>query len=284
MLAIATLFSICACIEDMDDGTEESGETIEYGTVNDNKSYDETEADYSGENAVDITVMNYNVGGYGWGLNKGMDIDKVPEKEANFKQFLNDQACDLIAIEEQYEYLDTGATISSDGLYDALYPFNYFPTVGWSAFYSKVKLNNTVEYTFAASGRRYITADIAYKGKDIHIVCVHLHPTSSTLREAEMDELIAHLSQKDRFIVFGDFNTASVTEYERLTAAGLKFVNGGYMDYKNTYNPYSEEYYPGYYDNIAYSDGIVLKSIKIPDVYDNLASDHLPVVCTFTVM
>lgn len=248
-------------------------------------------SDYSGENAVDIKVMSYNIGGYMWGTaDKRMDASQATEKAAVYKQFFNDQECDLIALTEQYGYMDSGNTISSSGLYDALYPFSYFPRNGWSAFQSKLKLNNVTEREFAvdkAAGksRYFITADIRYKDKDIHIVCVHLYPNEdrADIRSAEMDELIAYLSTKERFIVFGDWNTDSNAEYDKLTAAGLKLANGGYMGFKPTYNPGSK-WSDRTYDNILYSDGIRLKSVCVPDVYDDLASDHFPLVCTLTIV
>ena len=238
--------------------------------------------DISGVDAVDMKVMSYNIGLYNRGVRGGIPTEQLEEKIGLYKQFFVDSECDILAILEAATYMDADNTVSApETLFKPLYQGSRETYDGWSAFYGKMPLRNLGLFNFAGTTRAVICADVTYKGKDIHIVCAHLTPGvgEETTREAQMQELIDHLKTKDRFILFGDFNIESISEFDVLKNAGYTSVNGGYLGWKKTYTTGAY-----YYDNIFVSDGIVVNKYDVPSVGETLTSDHLPFVASLTIM
>ena len=238
--------------------------------------------DISGVDAVDMKVMTYNIGMYNQGVRGGIPAEQLAEKITLYKQFFADSECDILAILEATTYMDEDNAVSApETLFNPLYQGGWETYDGWSAFYGKMPLRNLGLFNFAGTSRAVICADVAYKGKDIHIVCAHLTPGAGeeATRASQMQELIDHLKTKDRFILFGDFNVESTSEFDTLKNAGYTNVNGGYLGWKKTYT--SGEYY---YDNIFVSEGIIVNKYDVPNVSENLTSDHLPLIANLTIL
>lgn len=230
----------------------------------------------AGSAPVHVKVMTYNIGAYTYG--RGGTIDEsvvVPQCRA----FFTDEDCDIVALDENKTMLNTHT--SDEAIYDYLYPYKINAT-NLTAIKSRFSLTNTGSGTFTGDSQRvYVYGTVFINGKEVFLMCVHLSPTSAEARAAEYTELFAILENHETFIVFGDFNASKATaqdEYDLILAQGYHVANGGYLGLINTYGTTTE-----YLDNIFTSSDITIAKTYVPDVYDKMPSDHLPLVCDLVV-
>ena len=108
--------------------------------------------------------------------------------------------------------------------------------------------------------------------------------TAQDRLEAFQNYLTA-IDSYDYSIIYLDTNVGDNTEresiYNAATTAGYTVCNGGYFGLTNTLVP-TEAYKP--IDNIFVKGNIKVKNFYVAtDEYDNLSSDHIPVVAELTL-
>lgn len=92
-----------------------------------------------------------------------------------------------------------------------------------------------------AYSRAYMKGYITVDGHDIAVYCVHLHPNSSGLGNAEIRrqaylEIIEMASKDEYAIIMGDMNAdTGVKEYQVMLDAGFNMANGGEFGEFDTY-------------------------------------------------
>ena len=237
-----------------------------------------------------IKVMSYNIGHFGYGVENGIALNIYDEKIANYKKFFASQDCDIVGIQEYYTYTDRTGTINTKStLFDPLYKYSII-NGNWTSIFSRHNILTSGTGTFVASGRGYTYATVKIDGKEIYLLDVHLHylPLEPSVREQEFEEIQALIDEHTYYIVTGDFNVANTSEFENITVGAM--ANGGYLGWTLTYN-YDQDYsnFPTpksdsrYFDNILVSDNIVIANSQVLNVYNDLTSDHLPIIAELLV-
>ena len=117
---------------------------------------------------------------------------------------------------------------------------------------------------------------------------VHFALTASD-RASNYTELLLILAQHERFIVLGDFNAANESapedkaaqaqaEFNNLINAGYTVANGGRWGLLSTAHNVTN-----YWDNVCVLSNIKMISASVLDSYDEMTSDHLPIVVDVVV-
>ena len=234
--------------------------------------------------AVKLKVMTYNIGAYSYGVAPYYLDTDYATKLANYKEFFSSEKPDLIGFEELVKYLDNypvGTVTGDDEIYDYLYPEKY-NIDGGCCLKSKFTILSAETRNFASSGRSYVNADVLIGNRTIHVMVVHFTPNAGAaedaLRAAEAAEVVSVCDSYQYAIVFGDFNAQDATFYDNFTSNGYKIANGGYLPIESTYHSS-----PMYLDNIITSSSITIDYAKALDVYDDLSSDHIPLIAYLTI-
>ena len=245
---------------------------------------------------IKLKVMTYNIGNFSYGVSPHYLANDYAEKLANYKKFFAEQKCDIVGLQEMNKYLDgetSGNVTSNDAIFSYLYPY-YSDTDNWTCIKSKYKLDGVGRGAFVASSRTYAFATINIYGKSIFLLCVHTTPNAGTeqdaLRAQEVAEIISLVSDKDYFIVFGDFNAQTTALFDSFTTQGFHIANGGYLPFEWTYSYNSEDFSTDtpstqirYFDNIVTSSNITIDFSERLNVYAELSSDHIPFVAYLTI-
>lgn len=257
---------------------------IEVGTVKTNYVPHETAVDYVARESnlfpVKLRVCSYNVGEYSYGI--GSDTPAADALD-NLIAFLSANNFDTIGIQEG-RTLVNGTNVNDTVFADYFNAqVNKTNSVATKSLFS---LYETGEGAFTADSRPYVYGKANIGGKEVYIMSVHLGLTAS-VRDSNYTELLAILAQHERFIVFGDFNAANEfstgkaeqaqAEYNKLINAGYTVANGGRWGLMSTFHT------TNYLDNICVSSNIKMISASVLDVYDEMNSDHLPLVAELVV-
>lgn len=239
-----------------------------------------------------LKLCTFNVGLWGYGTQSGMNDDLVPEKLKNWRSFLGKNDIDFLAIQEFDSKLDKSDTL------DAL---TYLLNNNFKSFvaqypqqlriFSKMlSMKNTTTGNLGeddpSTQRGYVKTYISFNGIDIALYNVHLYygndAASATIRATQIAELITLMDDDPYVIVFGDFNTNQGTEeFEPFTEAGYILTNGSWFGFDYTYNwdqQYPSETGNEVLDNIIVSSNIKVVNMEVPNTYNDLTSDHLPVI------
>lgn len=233
-----------------------------------------------------VRVMSFNIGGFDYGTGQGIPTSVYDEKLANWKKFLMQNKCDIIAIQEFYDYLNKGNTVSSgDVLFNPLYWYN---TRGYMNVitYTKMPALNYIDDQYLGSSdestkRGYTITHHLINNKLVCVANVHLWyvPSDASVRANQISELLTLLAGEKYVIICGDFNAASESEYNAFVSAGYTLLNGGYAGWNYTWNANPAYVGTKYYsDNIIVSSNIVMENFEVLDVFDDLTSDHKPIV------
>lgn len=246
------------------------------------------------QKSIDLSVMTYNVGHWGYGTASGIPSDIYDEKLLNLRHFFAKEKADVIGMQEFNGNIDREGTIRTNNvLFDAFYPYKQ-DTGMWESIKSK--------YPFAFSGNAQMTDDRWYSyaltqigEKQIYLLCVHLipnlnHEDRSADRLAEAQEIISMIKTGDSFnystIVFGDFNPEPDEEdelYKVFTDAGMSIANCGWFGKMFTAATNRSDLETGiatdkvwYIDNVIVSPDISIVNANPLYVYSDLVSDHIP--------
>lgn len=231
---------------------------------------------------VHVKVCSYNVGHYNMGFAPDADTD-WDDVTTKYRKFFSNLNADILGIcEDQTTYGDFN---SGTAIYDYLYPYQKNST-NWTCLKSRYQIIEAGEGTFVASNRKYVYGYININGKKIFIMTLHFGLYKS-VRDDEYTELLAILSDKEYFIVFGDFNAGTngegdETEYNPLISAGYHLSNNGYLGLFNTYVNTNNRYL----DNIVTSNNIIIANtfVAADNAGTGLTSDHLPIVSELIIL
>lgn len=131
---------------------------------------------------------------------------KVPERKATWLQWMQDQAPDVVSLQELNGY--TPAQLAEDAAtwghtYTALLKEDGFPT----GITSRHPLEEVQRYT---DGFHHGLLRVKIQGMYVYVI--HLHPSNWQVRHREVDAILADMQRLNtdaRIILAGDFNTFS---------------------------------------------------------------------------
>ena len=237
-----------------------------------------------------LRVMTYNVGMYDYGNQpEGIAPDVYQRKLAELQRFISFSGADVLALQENTDYIDRAQTISTDtALYNTFYPYSEtLPLSGiqQTTLKSKIQPTATNSGRFTASNRTYTIMDLPVNGKTLRVLNLHLHPSDYELQKADLREAITLASGTDYSILAGDFNvgtfedpTAHRDEFWGIaTAAGYQLSNGGPGGWVPTWHGNGPTWF---IDNVLVKGNATVKANSVPSVYNDLVSDHLPNIAT----
>ena len=231
---------------------------------------------------VRLSVCSYNVGLYSYGISS----DEPPaDANDNLSDFLSQYPFDMMGVQENR------ATVNGKNINETVYNdyfFSQFNVGNGCGIKSQYQLTNTGSGNFTAGNRPYVYGTLNIGNKEVFVMSVHLGLYLAD-RTSNYTELLSMLAQHERFIVFGDFNAAneypaedkaeqSQDEYDTFIEAGYTVANGGRWGLISTV-----EQVTNYLDNVIVSPNIKMTSAKTLDVYNDMDSDHIPLVVDIVV-
>lgn len=242
---------------------------------------------------VNIRVLGYNIGKFNYGFDHtSPHVDDINTKIVNYKKMFGKVNSDLMLFTELTDYIDTSDTINTDTtliqpLFKTRVNFHGCASVT-NLMASKLEndggvylRNNNNEYA-GAVGR--LVCDIGNRKLIISGGFLRVLSSAQDRLEA-FKNYINSIIDYDYSIIYLDTNVLNNEERETLyseaVAAGYTVCNGGYFGLINTLVP-TDMYKP--IDNIFVKGNIKVKNFEVlTNEYDNLASDHLPIVADLTL-
>lgn len=238
-----------------------------------------------------LRIMSFNVGGFDYGTGQGLPIANYDEKVANWKQFIMKQKCDIMCVQEYYDYLNKAHTVSAGStLFDPIFIYN---TRGYQNVieYSKMPALQYTDDQYlgaadAGTKRGYTVTHHMINHKLVCVVNVHLWyvEADTEVRAAQISDLLTVIANEKYVVICGDFNAASQSEYDAFVNAGYTLCNGGYAGWHYTWHANPEHTGTKFYsDNVITSANIICENFEVLDVFDDLTSDHKPIVADLII-
>ena len=265
-----------------------------------------------------LRIMTYNIGMFNWGASGGLNTSAHPDKIDNMKEFFKIYAPDICCFQEYRDKVDSGNTLKADNTIFGNVPYKYGMSADKCAvrsFYDLYdrksgRISNGRKAIVHGSEISIPPRDVPYNyakfrvgGKTIGLLDVHftawpgatnaehpewkdpeiLAPYTDT-RKDEMRKAIDLVKDDNYAIICGDFNVypgEKEAVFGIATAAGFKMANGGTSGWHTTWITTSEKYAPfdeWYCDNILVKGKFKIQHIIYPDVYNDLCSDHVPII------
>lgn len=237
---------------------------------------------------VRLRVMTFNVGKYSYGDNwPDTESAGIPDAVydnwiGNWKKFFADMKCDIIGMQEARLYIDQEGNHNADAtIFNYLYKtkMNHNNNVSMKTIFD---LYNAEEKEFVNGERLYDKAEISVGGKTVFIGNFHLTPGGEAadiaLRASQWEEIETILAEYDYWIIFGDFNARSASEYENFTTPCHMANCGAYFGVLETSSVHNPT------DNIITSPNIYIQNVEVmSDYYSLLTSDHKAVVADIVI-
>lgn len=186
-----------------------------------------------------LKVMSFNVGSW-YGYAKYIPDNESDYYYSFYQQLFNELDADMVGIQEYCNTMGGAKTATNllNGLFGNLYAVNRKtnPTKAGRAIASKFALSDTAEINFDAQTgevRSFLTSTFRFRGKTIYFLTAHLALTA-TEQEAQIQELLDYVEDKEYWIMTGDFNvrfdSAEASGYSMLIEpfadAGYNIANG----------------------------------------------------------
>lgn len=241
---------------------------------------------------VNLRVLGYNIGEFNWGRDGGLS-ENVDDKIANYKKFFGSVNPDIMLFAEMATNIDSSGTYPSDST--LLAPLfvkraNFHENAADTNLANAKTLesdggvylrNNNNEYA-GAVGR--LVCDICNKKLIMSGGFLRVLSTAQDRLEAFQNYLAA-IASYDYSVIYLDTNVQDDTErrniYNAAVSAGYQVCNGGYFGLMETLVPTSM-YKP--IDNIFVKGNIKIKNFFVASSeYENLSSDHIPVIADLTL-
>ena len=242
-----------------------------------------TKVNYHSQNSnlAHIKVAEWNFGVF----NNGVSPVGIPDADVNtalpsIKHLLVLLNADILIATECPKYVNRGKTLDTyTTLLEQFFQYHKYGGAGGIGIFSK--------YPFAVSdwvspdGRTYQVGTISIGTTQIGFAAIHPRSDSGSeakqARITDMQAVISELSDYDKIIVSGDFNTYEDDELDCWRNSGFVLGNCGYFGDINTYPDSSREWY---------IDNIVTKGFNI-DYFNRIedtasVSDHYPVLAKMT--
>lgn len=249
-----------------------------------------------------LKVMSYNVGQWYNGTLTAVPADQYETYYNLQRDMIADNEIDLMACQEYSATFSSGHTTDSViGEYFTDSAKNSESGYQRKAIYSNgYILNDVVNANYEGYTWGYQKARIVVDGKDVWIFNTHLATSSTESQKvAQAQMLFDMVSELERFIIFGDFNTVclstSDTEY---TTIMKQFVDAGYnvascseqFGFNLTWTESTDRtgvWYPC--DHIITSSNIVMSDVMVDYSKVEVSSvngvriDHCPIVATLGI-
>lgn len=235
---------------------------------------------------VAIKIMSYNVGKFSYGIGNGYaDSDTLSEKIKTTKRFFGGISADIIGLQEKKNGFDANNTVDSNiEIFNYLYPYvesRDLSTLAWDVLEirSKYAISNG-GWGKLSTDRNYIYGTVNIYGRNIYLLNVHLDPFSLEKRNAERNEILSILSNKEYFILTGDFNALSgVEEFKPFKEKGYNVANSGYFENFQTTTTEGQ-----CLDNIITSSNIKIENVYVStEAYEMCSSNHYPIIADLTI-
>ena len=243
-----------------------------------------------------IKFCQYNIGKFNFGIGGGMSgISAVEKAINNYKQFFCNENPDFLTFQELTEFIGANDTYNAE-----LFLFqDHFRN---SSYYEK-ETQIKAQYPLSNSAFSYlhttgdnpawcIYADTVVNGVNIRIVSAVLNSSApeGVNHQAQALRALTKLvntiiADAENVIIGMDTNMLSQNETEVIKTFmetnGYKCGNWDYLGYQNTYNLNVNMY--NAIDNIFVKGNLAITNFYVPDVYDDLTSDHYPVIAEINV-
>lgn len=206
--------------------------TLAGNAVTDARSYDGRQIDQVPLSNV-FTLMSYNCGGYYLGTGTNVPTDKKSQFEAILRTIVHNNNCDVMCVQEHHHNFSgdvTAESILSD------YYASFFENGGDTQYGGRLTATNKTvssssHWSFSqqsAQGNCLETV-ISIAGKEVHILSVHLDWQNQARQELQAQELLNWASEKEYFVICGDFNSVCFgdTDTDYLTVI-KPFLDAGY--------------------------------------------------------
>lgn len=238
-----------------------------------------------------IRIMFNNIGGFTYGV-KGDDnrlpTDTALEKIEHYKQFYAEYQPDILALEEfpldTAPYIDLNDSVApNECLYPFIYPENTTP-YQYAAIKSNFPFTSTRNIGIVIPDQEYSLrgelALIKTPFKRTLAVLSTVFDVNGTVenRTAQMTKAIELMEQYKYSIICVDTNMLSQNEFDTMKSL---FKTNGYQVANGDFYPLTDTCPNAGYkpiDNIFVKGPAKIKSFIAPNVYDYLASDHLPII------
>lgn len=251
----------------------------------------------------DLKVMSFNVGSW-YGYAKYIPTAYSDRYYAFFQQLFDDHNADLLGVQEYCNAMgNKTATNLLNDTFGNLYAVDRQsnPTKAGRAIASKYPLSNTAEINFVKQSgeiRSFLTSTFKFSGKTIYFLTAHLALTA-TEQIAQIQELLNYVSDKEYWILTGDFNV----RFDSVDAEGYSiliepFLTEGY----NSANGDAFGFFPSWcaggsttdwhcIDNIFTSANIDITNVYVDvskiTAYNNgdfeYGIDHIPLIAELVI-
>lgn len=244
-----------------------------------------------------IRVMQYNIGKYNYGAASAGSEELYQSKYMNYRKFFGKYNCDVVGMQEYLQYMDSAETHDADEVvFDYLLPYkhkNYTEAVK-SRFPLMGMLGGTMR-TVETSGYSapYCICLYNVNNHRVAVLSTALQGTATSEAATGRLELIALLIQlianEDYALITLDSNinwnhdTEISNIKQLLSDSGWGMLNNDYFGINNTFYTGTDEN-PIPIDNIFYkaNNKIQPENFKVlGNEYENLSSDHYPVIGDF---
>lgn len=241
-----------------------------------------TKVNYHSQNSnlAHIKVAEWNFGVF----NNGVSPVGIPDADVNtalpsIKHLLVSLNADILIATECPQYVNRGQTL--DTYTTLLEQFFQYHKYGSSSICIFSKYPFAVSDWVSPDGRTYQVGTISIGTTQIGFAAIHPRTAPGSeakqARITDMQAVISELSDYDKIIVSGDFNTYEDDELDCWRNSGFVLGNCGYFGDINTYPNSSREWY---------IDNIVTKGFNI-DYFNRIedtasVSDHYPVLAKIT--
>lgn len=268
-----------------------------------------------GENTGDnLRVVSYNVARY----NNNTSTYLSDEKLFNFRRAIGKFNADIMCVQEDMQYIDSGNTKESlPYLYLPQYPYSYNGNVWKNTIHSKKPAAANGRVKLTAQGNDYRSIEFATYtiGAKTLLICSS-HPswndsgeggdsaTQIAIRLSNYTEIFQWVTGQitlpdltttnpvsapthTHCIICMDANSATATDKTNLEtlAANNNFIlgNGGALGWY--YTCHGSSLGLAALDNVIVSDNIIINNIEsYMELWRNLYSDHVPVVADVTLL
>ena len=262
-----------------------------------NSGADVTEAEFDDwilvnglrEEAKDLTVIQYNIGKFNYGVAGGLSSN-VSEKIMNYREFFAKADADFLCMQEYVEYIDSEESYSADSTLFTPIFFEKSYSERETVIFGQRKMYNTrftYLHTTGDNPAQVIYGETVIAGKTVAIVSGVLNSSApeGVDHEAQGIRALTKLTDDilagyDYAIVCMDCNCISQEEaadfLSFMKGKGYLSGNWDYLGYKDTYNLSSSMYHA--IDNVFVKGNMKIVNFEVPDVYSDLSSDHFPVI------
>lgn len=240
-----------------------------------------------------LTIMSYNCGGYYLGTGTSVPVDYITQFEEILRTIANNN-CDVMCIQEHHHYFSDNITAESilSDYYDSFFENGGDTGFGGRLTATRKTVSSSSHWSFSQQSNQgdCLETVIDISGKDVHILSVHLDWADQSRQESQTQELIRWASDKEYFVICGDFNSVCYDVHDIDYFSVIKpFIDSGY----NSANCARFGFIPTFYvvgnigdgsslDQIITSSNIKIRKVWTDKIkYGNPAVgdrvDHLPI-------